>query len=152
MVNCKSLSGIEGSTMAKMVSHAARMLQQPGWLSHLGGRNSCGIKAYPELQEALDVDSASIAKNMHWRGMHIASKDLIFFDSKRKHMVQVVACLQVAERYGLVVRTCRMLESGECSSIWEISSDPSIYVLTHEYIISISFSRIISTDRVEVLH
>ena len=108
-------------------------------------------KPYPEMAGSLQAQSVSIARTMSWRGTPVAAKDVIFLDYDYRYLSIVVACLAIDGAFGLVIRYCRRIRGTDTASCWRVDKDPTLYRLTSEPILQVSFWRFLESGDLEIL-
>ena len=148
MVNTTNFQQIAKGSLIRMMNHQVRMLEDPGWCSGLGQ----STKEFPELAASLGAANVLISRNMRWEGISLKTRDIMFLDPAKTHLIVIVACLGIDDKFGLVVHSCQHISGTHSASVWQIAPELAILRLVDENMFPVAFWKYLSSDSIEVLH
>lgn len=148
LANCKTLKQVVTTGITRMFNGQVRMLQEPGWLTILIPPEN----EFPEIANHLSANRVHIAARMRWNGTTLANGDVTFLNVEQTYLVVVVGCLRFDQSYGLLVKGCKRLTSGDVASTWDVDAEVSVYRLVDEGVFQPAFWRYLTATRLEVLH
>ena len=138
---------IESTGLSRMINRQLRMLDNPGWTNALLGT----VKDFPEMASGLSAQKVGIARSMQWGGHDLTTNAVVFLDSAKSQLFVVVACLQIDDAFGILVRECDRVTGTKNSSTWVVDAEFTLCKLTGQRVFAVSHFRYVSVNRIEVL-